>query len=538
MFLRLFLALAPILVVPTIATAVTEDDCNLYIDSNEHKLSETLHVAEIRINAGDLFDLGKADHQRLVHRLSNSLHFKTRDQTIAAALPFRAGDVFTQALLAESERVLRSKRYIRDATVKAHTICDKGVVIDVHTIDNWTLTPSLSFGRAGGESTYTIEIQDLNFLGMGKEFKLHDQRSGDLRESTFIYGDDNILGGRHQIHLEIGDNDDGELFDIQTGLPFYSHSSTHAWWLNISSQTLAYTSTNQSNQLIPVHTELADLRYNHRLQHSTNSSFIVGGGVRYARQKTHLKDNVTNSFALTDYQNTYPYLSAAWGRKRWLKKQNVDNIRVNEDINLGISIAAEAGFIAKGIDNNQRNQLRLQLGFGKGWQMSTRAFHKFEFKHTQFFNSVEKKQSTSGRYRYFRWLTQKDQLNIRLTAEQVQGYSPISHKMVGGENGLKAYPHEFQRGENRAIGMIEYKHVTNWSPYSLAHTAFSIFAETGRAWTDSDDAKSLANVGVGFLLSPSRSSTAAINRFEIAVPLVHGEDVGKYQFFIGTTVNY
>lgn len=497
-----------------------------------------MYVGKIIINAGDLFDLEKADQQQIVHRVTNGLHFKTRNRTIATALPFRTGDVFSQELLAESERVLRSKRYIRDATVKAHMICGKGVVIDVHTIDNWTLTPSLSFGRAGGESTYTIEIQDLNFLGMGKEFKLHDRRSGDLRESTFIYGDDNILGGRHRIRFEIGDNNDGELFDIQTGLPFYSDSSTHAWWLNISSETLAHTATNQPNKLIPVRTELADLRYNHRLQHSTNSSFIVGGGFRYTHQKTHPKDNDTNSLVLTDYQDTYPYLSARWGKNRWQKKQNVDNIHVNEDINLGISIAAEVGLIAKGLDNNQRNKLRLQLGFAKGWQMSTSAFHKLDIKHTQFLNSVEKKQSTSGRYRYFRWLTQKDQLNIRLTAEQVQGYSPISNKMVGGENGLKAYPHEFQRGENRAIGLIEYKHVTNWSPYSLAHTAFSIFAETGRAWTDGDDAQSLANVGVGFLLSPSRSSTAAINRFEIAVPLVHGEDVGKYQFFIGTTVNY
>lgn len=105
---------------------------------------------------------------------------------------------------------------------------------------------------------------------------------------------------------------------------------------------------------------------------------------------------------------------------------------------------------------------------------------------------------------------------------------------LGASNG----PGCFSLGEQRVIGLAEYRYITPWTPWSLTHIALTAFAEAGRAWSDTEDSDTLADVGFGILLSPTRSSRAAINRFDLSVPLVDGENVPDYQLFPGTTINY
>ena len=73
-----------------------------------------------------------------------------RDQLL-----FRTGDAYSARLLEESERILRSARYLYDATVSAVAVHDGRVDIAVKTRDVWTLNPSVSFGRKGGKNTGT-----------------------------------------------------------------------------------------------------------------------------------------------------------------------------------------------------------------------------------------------------------------------------------------------------------------------------------------------------------------------------------------------
>lgn len=86
--------------------------------------------------------------------------------------------------------------------------------------------------------------------------------------------------------------------------------------------------------------------------------------------------------------------------------------------------------------------------------------------------------------------------------------------------------------------MAEFRHLTQWPPWSLANTAVAGFVESGRAWNDGDSSHQLTNVGLGFLFSPTRSSRAAISRIDISAPLVKGDDVPDYQIFIGSSIHY
>ncbi len=507
--------------------------------------AQSLVFGRITVRTNDLFNLDSESENAFVHSAANALHLNTRQVTIYNALPFAEGDVFSEERMLEAERILRGKRYLRDAFVTPHRICGNRVDVEIKTIDNWTLTPSVSFGSAGGQTRYSFEIQDLNVLGLGKEFTLRNSRNGDEQKSLFNYRDDNVLGSRYRFGAEISEVEGQQGYSIQAGLPFYAEDALHAWQVSAHEVTrsLLYSSAYGAVDVpdYSLTSKLAELQIARRLPSSNLPFARLGGGVRFAQDQT--TDQISGQDVQdvqddTDYEESYPFLSAQWSESRWLRRQNFSGIRSIEDIDLGLSVSAEAGLILQGLGNDE-DALRLSLDLSKGWYAGESALHKLTFHQLQYFSNqeVDRKQ-ISARYQFFRWLSDVDQLDLRLTAEMQDGYSVFDDFSVGGADGLRAYPNRFQVGDRRVIGVAEYRHITGWSPWSLLNTAFTGFIETGRAWSDGADADTLANVGVGLLLAPTRSSRAAVNRFDISVPLNSTEDVDDYQIFIGSQINF
>jgi hemolysin activation/secretion protein len=264
----------------------------------------------------------------------------------------------------------------------------------------------------------------------------------------------------------------------------------------------------------------------------------LGVGIRIDREQT--LDTLSNEDidSETDFEETYPFLRAQWSQTRWVKRQNYLGLFNTEDIDLGLSVSVEGGLILRAFGNDS-DAFRLSLALSKGWYAGDASLHKFSFQQVQYFGEQdETRQEMHARYQFFHWLSEVDQLDVRLTGEMTEGHSEFDNFSIGGEDGLRAYPNRFQVGDRRVLGVAEYRHVTKWAPWSLVHTAFTGFLETGRAWTEGTDADTLANVGVGLLLAPTRSSRSAVNRFDISVPLTSNEDIDSYQIFIGSQINF
>ena len=514
------------------------DDCKSNQHSHKNGLADDQIIGRIEIHAGNLFDLKRPDQSEFVHTAANALHIVTREKTILDALPFRSGETFSAELLREGERVLRSRRYIRDATLTAVRTCSRRVDVEVHTIDNWTLTPSISFGHAGGDNRYAFEIQDLNVLGSGKEVKIRQSHKAGVKSSNFIYGDDNVFGSHHKFRLEIGETDDGDNHSLVLGLPFYSKNSGYSWQIALRKNTSSFSVENAEEFDIPVQTEMASLQLS-SLQASTKSTYTrTGLGIRVDRQSTDISDNNLPDPTPADFEEVYPFVTGSWKSERWVKRQNYQSLKANEDIDLGLSLDLELGIISQNLDN-ANNALRLEFEASKSWTKDTRSLHKFALQQTHYLGSdAPKKYALSARYQHFRWLNETDQLDLRLTGETRRGYSPLHDYSIGGADGLRAYSTDEQMGENRVLGLAEYRHITPWSPWSLANIAVSLFIEAGQAWDKDDTTTTLADAGFGLQLSPTRSSRAAINRFDVAFPLVKGPDVSGYQLFVGTKINF
>jgi len=181
---------------------------------------------KIELKTNDIFNLEDPD-TIFLHRWANFFHIKTKNKTLynEAAFFIKKCDV-SQADLEELERHLRGKKYIRDARVTRNENYDK---ITVQTWDNWSLMPSIDFGRKGGKNKYAIGIKDRNFLGLGIDSELesftNDQRSGYKFKTHFpLFLNNNINA---QINLTNSDDGTSESVFIKKG--FVSFDTRNAF---------------------------------------------------------------------------------------------------------------------------------------------------------------------------------------------------------------------------------------------------------------------------------------------------------------------
>ena len=110
--------------------------------------------------------------------IANDLHVYTRSRIIRNALFFEEGEAVNPDALADSERILRTLPYIKDARI--YVIAREGqdeVEILVIVKDIWSITGDVDFSSF---SKSNVAIIDENFLGLGQEFR-----------NEFLYNNDN-----------------------------------------------------------------------------------------------------------------------------------------------------------------------------------------------------------------------------------------------------------------------------------------------------------------------------------------------------------
>ena len=130
------------------------------------------HVRSILVKSLDVFGASVDDTTRVTKsrlaRFLNHLNFKTRETTIRRNLLFREGDTIDPFRLAESERILRSLAFIRDARIVVVRVPDSADSADVVIVvkESWTLMLSGSMKEG---DRLKVSLAEQNLLGLGHE---------------------------------------------------------------------------------------------------------------------------------------------------------------------------------------------------------------------------------------------------------------------------------------------------------------------------------------------------------------------------------
>ncbi|HET9445247.1 MAG TPA: hypothetical protein VFO35_03260 [Steroidobacteraceae bacterium] len=497
-------------------------------------------IGEIIIRAENIFDLEDPQENLPPYRLANRLHVRTRPDVIRRQLLFKSGDLYSQRLLDESARILRSARYLYDASVRPIAFKDGKVDIAVTTRDVWTLNPGASFSRRGGRNTSGVEIEEMNLLGTGANLSI-GRSSGVDRDSTlYEYKDRHLADTWVSLEAAYGSNSDGALRALDVQRPFYSLDTRWAAGLSVL----------EDERIEPLYDlgKVVDEFGSHRQLAAASwgrSHGLINGWVRRwsvgatldRREFTEAPGSAVG-LVPEDRMLVYPWIGFELVQDAFDTFSNHDQIGRTEDFYLGTRLSAQLGY-ADGAFGADRSALmfnaRASHGSGSphGSALVLTSALQGRLENGELRDTV-----LDSAIRYYVKQSERRLFFATLEASVGHALDLDTQILLGGENGLRGYPLRYQGGESRALLTLEQRYFTNWYPFRLFRVGGAAFVDVGRTWGESPVSTPsrglLKDIGVGLRFGNGRSGLGSIIHVDLAFPLDGDWTIDSVQILVET----
>jgi outer membrane protein assembly factor BamA len=512
------------------------------VPSDEVLEAQGAVIGQIEIDTRNIFDEHDSRESSGIYKLANHLHARTKHSTIQAQLLFASGERYSARKLAETERALRLLHYIYDARVVPVHYAKGQVDIKVITKDVWTLSPGISFGRAGGANSTNFNLKDSNFLGLGKSIQIAQSSTVDRRTDSVAWDDPNMFGSHWTSALAYDRANDGTSRALQLAQPFYSLDTP--WSAKLTA--VGFDRTVSRYSLGSIVDQFHDDQTSYELSGGISSGLVNGWdkrllfGVRYDR-------NVFSAVPMSlqparqlpaNRTVSYPFIGFELLQDSFQRASDENQIGRTEDLYFGTEVGAEIGVInnAFGAD---RNGVRLAANLLRGFEISP--------KQQLFFVSAFSARIEDGRARnliadngakyYWKWRPDW-LLYVSVSTTVTDSLDPELQLLLGGDNGLRGYPLRYESGTSRGILTIEQRVFTDWYPFRLARVGAAVFADAGRTWGSgaigNSDPGMLRDVGFGLRLGNTRSGLGNVLHVDFAFPLSSGVGIRNFQFLVQT----
>jgi hypothetical protein len=499
-------------------------------------------IGAIDIDIRNIFDKDDPRENGGLYKLANHLHIRTKRAAIQAQLLFKSGDRFKARKLAETERNLRALMYVYDAHIVPVRFADGKVDIKVITKDVWTLSPGVSFGRAGGTNATSFNLQDSNIFGWGKTIQVSHNSTVDRTSNTMAYADPNVFESRWAAALEYVNSSDGKERSLQLGQPFYSLDTT---W---STKILAteFDRTVSRYNLGNIVDQFNDNQRTYELSGGISEG-LIDGWTKRLLFGLHYDENLFVRTPITslparqlppDRALSYPFVGFDILEDKYKKMGDENEIGRTEDLYFGTEVTGQVGWSAPSLGAD-RNALMLAATVVKGLELPDQ---QQLFLNGDFSTRVEDGRARnlisdfSAKY-YWRWRTDW-LLYASLSGTVTDSLDPDMQLLLGGDNGLRGYPLRYESGTSRGLFTLEQRVFTDWYPFRLVRVGAAVFADVGRTWgsgvVGNSDPGLLKDVGFGLRLGNTRSGLGNVLHVDLAFPLSNIAGLQNFQFLVQT----
>ncbi|GGQ01565.1 ShlB/FhaC/HecB family hemolysin secretion/activation protein [Shewanella ulleungensis] len=504
---------------------------------NKHDVDK---VANIVIVSHPIFDESAPD-AIFLHRWANYLHINTKESTILNSLSFEEGDKITEKDLHEAQRLLRYEPYIRDAEIniaRKDPLAEDNVedVVLVETWDNWSLLPTVSLSKNGGDTKYSFGIKEDNLLGLGVKTKIKYQSSADRTGYKFAF-DAPVRWVKHgNIAVDFYDNSDGQASALAFNKPFYALDTKDMYGAAWSTDTRIDTIRQNGKDIYEFEhiIDFANIGFGWLVDRQADYLQRISVGIT---QEQHLFNNIDmypDSPLPLDRDFIYPWLSYEYLQDQYTVLNNIHLINNNEDFNLGWRHVVTLGLETNDVADSSALGYHLNVLTTRGWQQDNQLLLM----------------SLTGRTDI--QTGQQDFYNVGLSAEYFHQINPkwtayskakiaTSHNnyldqtfALGDETGVRGYPNDYQHGDNQWLFTSEIRYYPNINLYQLAELGWALFADIGQASGGPDELNEVSgpigSVGIGARLYSSKSSYGNVAHIDIAMPMTSGEDTNEWEF--------
>lgn len=512
------------------ATVLSQADCD--------------QTKNVQFDTNDIFNLDDPD-TIFIHYWANFFHIKTKEVTLLNESAFFLQKCEVNlADIAELERHLRKQKYIREAKVSTQ---ENGKV-KVETWDNWSLMPTVDFGRKGGTNKYAIGIKDRNLLGLGIDAEIeyfsNNQRTGYKLDTQFPL----FLNQNLSATIRLSSNDDGSSQAVFLQKEFVSFDTGHAYKVGFDNYK-QIDSQFQNGETVS--------QYNHDKSYSLaqwqwlakdTATDTLRYGIGYIREKHNFTNLISTdlpsqSFVPEDRKFQYPFVSVEYLQKDYLKLSNFNLINQIEDFNLGWHISVLLGrdfsqslqtpdaiwhsSVSKGVQTSASGYLFFDANFSGEWRsnqsakdrllltFSTEYFHKFNESWGAYFKNA----NTLSRNAFLD--------------------DPVA---LGDDSGVRGYPLQYQHGERMSQFTAEARYYPHINIYKLFELGGAAFLDTGKAFGDSPvlnvNHSLLTSVGLGLRFFSTHSSDKKIIHLDVVKPISTDVSVNGVEIRITTKQSF
>ena len=496
---------------------------------------EGLAILDIHYRILPIFNTDDPDEDNPLYRTANWLHIDTRPKTLRKQMVIKPGEALSVEKVRENERILRANDYLVDAMILPHRLCAGGIELLVVVRDIWTFAPEVKASRSGGENSTGAGISESNLFGSGQKVTLGYYQDADRSGTIFRYHNPNML--RHvNFSTTFLDNSDGEELGYSLEKPFYELDGTWA----------AGTNGNIRSAIESI--DLNDVEVNRYALDSTDRT--VFGGWSTGRQGIHVNrwllgfTETTDEFSalpettfLPDEEILrYPWLGWSYSQDRFQTAENINRSHRQEDIQLGYRQYLQLGYASTSMGSTD-NRWVFDLGASyTSWLrrkhlITTSAYANGQRDDVSVINTFY---GTALDYIYS--INQQNRWYFRASVEGGRNIRQDEQLTTGGLENLRGYPNEYQRGNRRWLLSAERRRFTDIHIFNLMYLGFGGYVDAGRTWDTetpgAEGTQTLADVGLGIRLSPSKFRINNVIHIDLAAPLVNTNEVDSYQLII------
>lgn len=502
-------------------------------------------IGEVRVITQDIFDTDDPAEDKLPFRLANALHIRTRTSVVRDALLFKSGDRVSVRAFDETERALRSTRYLYDVKFAVIAVRDKVADIEVSTRDTWTLDLGGSFGRAGGANSTRVGLKEYNLLGTGTIVSFGRSRNVDRSGTLFTFSNGNILGSRAAFNLSHAVNSDGRGDAVSLVRPFYALDSTWA----------AGASASREDRLDAVYTAGAiSSQYRHDARRAELfggwSAGLVDGWVRRWTAGVELRQDryapepgiAAPGVLPTDEKLVTPFVGYELIEDRFGREVNRNQIGRPEFFALGLKAKVRLGWASTGLGST-RDTLLYAASLSRGFEPASGQILLASAEVVgRFAQSQVQRQRLGLQAQWLvphhgRWVFYASAGGDLLTRP-----APAESLLLGGEEGLRGYPLRYQSGTRRALLTLEERYFTDLFVWRLFRLGGAAFVDVGRAWGGADinalNRGWLSDVGFGLRIANSRAAFGNVLHIDLAFPLNATPDIKRTQLLVKTKFSF
>jgi outer membrane protein assembly factor BamA len=516
------------------------------LPSDETMEAQGAIIGAVELDVRQIFDERDPRENSGLYHLADQLHVRTKRSTIRAQLLFKPGDKYNARKLAETERNLRAVSYFYDSHVVPVKYVDGKVTVRVITKDVWTLSPGISFGRAGGANNSGFNLQDSNLLGFGKSLAVNHSSNIDRTSTALSYGDPNLFDSRWSLATAYADSSDGRQRSFALSQPFYSLDTP--WTVTV--KAIEFNRTVSRYNLGEIVDQFQRREGYYELSGGLSPGLMDGwtrrayAGVRYDRNVFAQTPNTSTAAAVLPPDRTlsYPFVAVELTQDDFRKIGDQNQIGRTEDLYFGTHLYAEIGYSGTAFGANQ-NDLLFTTSAAKGFQLSalTQLFLASTLNSRVEGGSIRNLFADGTVTYYWRW--RPDGLLFAfLNATTTHALDPDSQLLIGGDTGLRGYPLRYESGTSRGLLTVEQRYYSDWYPFRLARFGAAIFSDVGRTWgrgvIGNSDPGTLSDLGFGLRFGNTRSGLGNVLHIDLAFPLNGDRTISKMQFVIETKASY